>query len=264
LSASRAQRADETGYLWTFLNEARDPGQIKPGAIIVAGDQDAAAVCEVIDLAPAGDGTIVHHEFADRRDLAAAVTVWTPTSSERYFRHKRRRREEIIRLPHTTADQAGSRVRRCGAERYQDASEELHMARKPAQAKAPGYFAPVSEAKYIVLTTFRRDGEAVSTPVHVAVDDDTAFFRTWNVTGKAKRLRHTPAVEIAPSTFRGRQLGSPIRAQAHLLDGEASEAAARMLAAKHPILHGRLIPWYHRRRGWTTQQYRLEPPATVT
>ena len=81
MSASRAQRADETGYLWTFLNEARDPGQIKPGAIIVAGDQDAAAVCEVIDLAPAGDGTIVHHEFADRRDLAAAVTVWTPTSS---------------------------------------------------------------------------------------------------------------------------------------------------------------------------------------
>jgi len=138
------------------------------------------------------------------------------------------------------------------------------MARKPAQAKAPGYFAPVSEAKYIVLTTFRRDGEAVSTPVHVAVDGDTAFFRTWNVTGKAKRLRHTPAVEIAPSTFRGRRLGSPIRAQAHLLDGEASEAAARMLAAKHPILHGRLIPWYHRRRGWTTQQYRLEPPATVT
>jgi uncharacterized protein (TIGR03086 family) len=53
---------------------------------------------------------MAHHEFADRRDLAAAVTVWTPTSSERYFRHKRRRREEIIRLPHTTADQAGSRT----------------------------------------------------------------------------------------------------------------------------------------------------------
>jgi hypothetical protein len=59
---------DETGYVWTFLDEARDPGQIKPGAIVVAGDKDAAvagdkdaaAVCEVIDLSPAGDGTIVH------------------------------------------------------------------------------------------------------------------------------------------------------------------------------------------------------------
>jgi hypothetical protein len=49
---------DETGYAWTFLDEARDPGQIKPGASVVAGDQDAAAVCEVIDLAPAGDGEV--------------------------------------------------------------------------------------------------------------------------------------------------------------------------------------------------------------
>jgi hypothetical protein len=51
---------DDTGYVWTFLDEARDPGQTKPGAIVIAGDQDAAAVCQVIDLAPAGDGTIVH------------------------------------------------------------------------------------------------------------------------------------------------------------------------------------------------------------
>jgi len=30
---------DDTGYVWTFLDEARAPGQIKPGAIIVAGDE---------------------------------------------------------------------------------------------------------------------------------------------------------------------------------------------------------------------------------
>ena len=51
---------DETGYLWTFLDEARDPGQINPGALVVAGDEEAAAVCQVVDLVPAGDGTIVH------------------------------------------------------------------------------------------------------------------------------------------------------------------------------------------------------------
>ena len=128
---------------------------------------------------------------------------------------------------------------------------------------APGYFTPVSGARYIQLTTFRRDGRAVSTPVHIVAGADAAFFRTWDVAGKAKRLRHTPAVLIAPSTVRGRPLGPPIPAQAYLLEGEASQRAARMLATKHPILHGRLIPWYHRRRGWTTQQYRLEPPAAV-
>jgi hypothetical protein len=51
---------DETGYTWTVPGEARDPGQITPGALIVAGDEDTAAVCQVVNLAPAGDGTIVH------------------------------------------------------------------------------------------------------------------------------------------------------------------------------------------------------------
>jgi hypothetical protein len=49
---------DETGYLWTVLDEARDPGQITPGALVLARDEDAAA-CQVVGLAPAGDGTIV-------------------------------------------------------------------------------------------------------------------------------------------------------------------------------------------------------------
>jgi len=51
---------DETGYVWTFLDEARDPGQIRPGALVVAGDEETAAVCQVVDLVPAGDGVIVH------------------------------------------------------------------------------------------------------------------------------------------------------------------------------------------------------------
>jgi hypothetical protein len=65
---------DDTGYIWTFLDEARDPAQIRPGALVVAGDPDAAAVCQVIDLAPAGDVTIVHLRLLpglvdDYRDL---------------------------------------------------------------------------------------------------------------------------------------------------------------------------------------------------
>jgi uncharacterized protein len=123
-----------------------------------------------------------------------------------------------------------------------------------------GYFAALSEATYIRRTTFRRDGRGVPTPVHIVCSGDQAFFRTWDVAGKAKRLRHTPAVEVAACTFRGRPLGEPIEAAAYLLAGEGSELAARLLAARHPVLHGRLIPWVHRRRGWTTQHYRLAAP----
>jgi uncharacterized protein len=129
-----------------------------------------------------------------------------------------------------------------------------------SDSKAHDYFAPLRGATYIQLTTFRRSGAAVPTAVHVVLDGDEAFFRTWNTTGKAKRLRHTPDVRVARSTIRGRPRGPALPARAYLLDGEASDRAARLLARKHPILHGRLIPWYHRRRGWTTQQYRLERP----
>lgn len=51
---------DETGYVWTFLDEAVDQSRIVPGALVVAGEDDAAAVCVVVNLVPGGDGTIVH------------------------------------------------------------------------------------------------------------------------------------------------------------------------------------------------------------
>ncbi len=51
---------DDTGFAWTFLDDARDPSRIVPGALIVAGGQEATAVCQVVDLVAAGDGTIVH------------------------------------------------------------------------------------------------------------------------------------------------------------------------------------------------------------
>jgi hypothetical protein len=51
---------DHKGYVWTLLDEARDPAQIRPGAIVAAGDEDTAAVCQVVDLVPAGESTIVH------------------------------------------------------------------------------------------------------------------------------------------------------------------------------------------------------------
>src|SRR6266852_715642 len=69
---------DETGFVWTFLDEARDPGQITPGVLVVAGDEEAAAVCQVVDLVPAGDGTIVHLRLLP--GLSTSIVRW---SSER-------------------------------------------------------------------------------------------------------------------------------------------------------------------------------------
>ena len=51
---------DETDLVWTFLDEARDPSIIWPGAIVLAGDEDVSAVAEVVDIVEKSPGRIVH------------------------------------------------------------------------------------------------------------------------------------------------------------------------------------------------------------
>ncbi|MGH2559113.1 MAG: PPOX class F420-dependent oxidoreductase [Thermomicrobiales bacterium] len=119
--------------------------------------------------------------------------------------------------------------------------------------------APFIRQKTVLLTTYRRDGAPIGTPVHIAVDGQRAFFRTWDRTWKLKRLRHNPAVEIAPSTIRGKPTGPTIPAQARILSGEEAKHAARTIARKYPVLHGILIPWGHRLRGYTTMHIELTP-----
>ncbi len=58
--------------------------------------------------------------------------------------------------------------------------------------------------KTISVATFRRSGEKVATPVWVVpVDGDRIGFWTSSTSGKAKRIRNNPAVEITPCSQRG-------------------------------------------------------------
>lgn len=51
---------DETGLIWTYLDEARHPSLIKPGAIVVAREPDVPAVAEVVDVTDSPTGSLVH------------------------------------------------------------------------------------------------------------------------------------------------------------------------------------------------------------
>jgi len=113
---------------------------------------------------------------------------------------------------------------------------------------------PFVQQQTVLLTTYRRDGTPVGTAVHIAVDGDRAFIRSWATSGKVKRIRNNPNVEIAPSTARGKPTGPAVHAHARLLQGEEAAYAAKTLAHKYRILHGFLIPWFHRLRGYQTVQ----------
>jgi PPOX class probable F420-dependent enzyme len=101
-------------------------------------------------------------------------------------------------------------------------------------------------AKTILLTTYKRDGTPVATPVSIAFARDRAFFRSYDKAWKTKRLRNNPQVELAASTLRGKSTGPPVQARATLLDGEQARVAARALARRHRVLQGLLVPLAHR------------------
>lgn len=111
----------------------------------------------------------------------------------------------------------------------------------------------------VLVTSFRRDGTPVGTPVHIAVEDDRAFFRSYDQAWKTKRIRRNPVIEIAPCTMRGRPTGPAMQAQARILAEPDAIIAAEALARKYPVMHRWLIPFLHRRRGYTTVHFEVEP-----
>ena len=122
---------------------------------------------------------------------------------------------------------------------------------------SPGRLDVFERQKTILLTTYRKDGTPVGTPVHIALDGGRAFFRTWDTAWKARRIRNNPDVEIAPSTASGKPTGPSMAARARLLDGSESVLAARALARKYPMVHGWIVPLIHRLRGNKTVHFEL-------
>ncbi len=86
---------------------------------------------------------------------------------------------------------------------------------------------------YARLTTFRRDGRAVSTPVWFAILDDRLHIFTDKESGKVKRIRNNPQVTLTPSDFRGRSRGGTVRAAARIMDDAEFESADRALQEKY-------------------------------
>ena len=78
-------------------------------------------------------------------------------------------------------------------------------------------FSRLADERFLSLTTFRRSGAPVSTPVWVARDGDDLIVTTPDGSGKVKRLRHTSRVEMRPCSRRG-----SVAASAPTIEGDAS------------------------------------------
>ncbi len=94
-------------------------------------------------------------------------------------------------------------------------------------------FAALEGHRYANLTTYRRSGEGVPTPVWFALVDGNAYVFTGLESGKVKRIRNDPRVAFAPSDVRGRVKGASVEAEARIMRAEEEAAADRALREKY-------------------------------
>jgi hypothetical protein len=100
-------------------------------------------------------------------------------------------------------------------------------------------FVAFSSEKYMLFTSYRRDGTAVATPVWlVELDADTLGFYTSSESGKAKRLTHTSRLTVQPCNARGvpKQGASPQAATARVVEGAEYEQIHAKVVAKYGLM----------------------------
>jgi uncharacterized protein len=107
----------------------------------------------------------------------------------------------------------------------------------------------LGKAQYALVTTYRRDGRAVPTPLWVVRDGDAVAVWTPTKSGKVKRIRRRGAVLVGPCDFRGNLQGDEVPATAAIADADCTAHIRDLLAHKYGLM-ARLTLWGSRiRRG---------------
>jgi PPOX class probable F420-dependent enzyme len=94
----------------------------------------------------------------------------------------------------------------------------------------------LGSGKYVLLTTFRRDGRAVPTPVWIARDGEELRTTSLTKAGKVKRIRNNGTVEVAACDVRGNPRGPMLKATARLLDAKGTDHTRTLLKRKYGLI----------------------------
>ena len=114
----------------------------------------------------------------------------------------------------------------------------------------------IEKSRVGLLTTFRRNGEAVATPVSIAARDGALYFVTPATSGKVRRLSARADVTLAPSTVQGRPTGPSISGQARPLDEAGRRRVRRLRQPGGPLFWSYLL---YRIRGHQMRVYEVRP-----
>src|SRR5918994_2391643 len=106
---------------------------------------------------------------------------------------------------------------------------------RPAPQSRPDGSPLAFPGKYLSLTSFRRDGSGVATPVWFVEADGRLLVETDASSYKVRRIRRDPRVTIAPCTATGRLRGTPVAAWAELLPDTEVARVEQLMARKYRV-----------------------------
>jgi uncharacterized protein len=105
-----------------------------------------------------------------------------------------------------------------------------------AERSISGRFDHVKGHKYALIVTFKRDGEAVPTPVWFGLDDaGHLYFRTPSDVAKLRRIRNNARVLVAPCTVRGKPRGPSVEGTARELPEKDRERAEAVIQSNYGL-----------------------------
>ncbi|WP_299541398.1 PPOX class F420-dependent oxidoreductase [uncultured Streptomyces sp.] len=96
-------------------------------------------------------------------------------------------------------------------------------------------FQDFARSEYVSLTTYRKDGTPVATPVWAAADGEVLYVWTRSDSWKVKRLRRDTRVRVTVCDVRGRIAeGAPTaEGEARLIEGTDMKRVRKVLARKY-------------------------------
>ncbi len=98
----------------------------------------------------------------------------------------------------------------------------------------------MSQSRTVLLTTFKKDGTPVGTPVWVAPEGDRIVVWTNPKTWKVKRIRRNPDVTLQVCDGRGRPTAQEVLpGSARILDADGTQRVRDLVASKYGLI-GRL------------------------
>lgn len=99
--------------------------------------------------------------------------------------------------------------------------------------------------RYLSVTSFKRDGTGVATPVWFVSDDSRLFAFTDLHSAKIRRIRREPRVLVASCRPDGKLRREPVEATAEVLTADADlERVRRLLLARYKLSYRVVMLFY--------------------